>query len=226
MDNAIASLAVNCEPSKQVECATFLENMGQRERAAELHIRAGESRNALDIIAQLPVKETNVQLQADALSIIEAVDKETSKETCRKSAMLLLKAGYNKKAINFLSQRGSNVNDMFKFCQVENVKLTEDLIEKILSYQTKTKLIKEHLMTIAAVCQSQGDQILACKKFTQAGDRCSAIKCLLLTGDTQRIISYALTSRTKEVYVIAANYVQTLYVEMCSISFVFYFFVF
>ncbi len=209
MDAAITSLAAHCEPSKQVECATFLEKIGHKERAAELYIKAGNSKKALDLIAQLPLKETNMQLQADALNIIDVLDKDASKDTCHKCAILLLKAGYNKKAIHFLSQRGSTVDDILKFCQVEEVKLTEDLIDEILSRSEKN-LHKEYLRTIALICQHQGDQILACKKFTQGGDRYSAIKCLLLTGDTKTIISYALTSRTKEVYIIAANYVQTL----------------
>ena len=36
------------------------------------------------------------------------------------------------------------------------------------------------------------------------------MKCLLKSGDTQKIIFFASVSRNKEIYILAANYLQTL----------------
>lgn len=86
----------------------------------------------------------------------------------------------------------------------------------------------------------QGNYHLAAKKFTQAGNRvkvgtvgcvggarhqagrqvaeCStlpsapakAMKALLKSGDTERIVFFAQVSRQKDIYIMAANYLQSL----------------
>eukprot|EP00957_Ditylum_brightwellii_P207618 15353765-Ditylum_brightwellii.AAC.1 len=70
------------------------------------------------------------------------------------------------------------------------------------------KIKNEKLKRIANACEKQGSFQLACKKYTQAGDRYNAMKCLLKTGDTKSIISLASVSRRKDTYVMAANYLQ------------------
>jgi intraflagellar transport protein 140 len=69
------------------------------------------------------------------------------------------------------------------------------------------------LKAVAHVCRKQGTYKLACKMFTQAGDRINAIKSLLSTGDVQNIITYANASRSKDVYILTANHLQKLQTE-------------
>ena len=57
----------------------------------------------------------------------------------------------------------------------------------------------------------QGAYHLATKKFTQAGNRVKAMRALLKSGDTEKIIFFAGVSRQKEIYVMAANYLQVNY---------------
>merc|ERR1719203_2468750 len=66
------------------------------------------------------------------------------------------------------------------------------------------------LMDIAKLCKKQGSFQLACKKFTQAGDKLKAMKSLLKSGDTEKIIFFAGTARQAEIYVLAGNYLQSL----------------
>ncbi|OAE30024.1 hypothetical protein AXG93_3893s1340 [Marchantia polymorpha subsp. ruderalis] len=66
------------------------------------------------------------------------------------------------------------------------------------------------LHKIAEVFNAQGSYHLACKKYTQAGDRLAAMKALLKSGDTERIIFFANVSRHKQIYILAANYLQNL----------------
>merc|ERR1719440_1570777 len=65
-------------------------------------------------------------------------------------------------------------------------------------------------MDIAKLCKKQGSFQLACKKFTQAGDKRQAMKSLLKSGDTEKIIFFAGTARQPEIYVLAGNYLQSL----------------
>merc|ERR1719355_433988 len=66
------------------------------------------------------------------------------------------------------------------------------------------------LMEIAKLCRQQGSFQLACKKFTQAGDKLKAMKSLLKSGDTEKIIFFAGTAKQAEIYVLAGNYLQSL----------------
>merc|ERR1719460_2722016 len=65
-------------------------------------------------------------------------------------------------------------------------------------------------MRVAKLCKKQGKFQLACKKYTQAGDKSRAMKALLQTGDTERIIFFAGTARQNDVYILAADYLQSL----------------
>lgn len=66
------------------------------------------------------------------------------------------------------------------------------------------------LQKLGDILQEQGDYHTATKKFTQAGDKVRAMKSLLKSGDTEKIIFFATMSRQAEVYVMAANYLQAL----------------
>merc|ERR1719171_1411582 len=68
----------------------------------------------------------------------------------------------------------------------------------------------ELLHRMAKLCKKQGSFQLACKKFTQAGNKLKAMKSLLKSGDTEKIIFFAGTAKQPEIYVLAGNYLQSL----------------
>lgn len=82
---------------------------------------------------------------------------------------------------------------------------------------------KQVLETVAELCLQQGAYSAAAKKFTQAGDKLSvcwynlynaqfpfqAMRALLKSGDIQKIRFFANTARNKEIYILAANFLQT-----------------
>merc|ERR1719399_2292919 len=74
----------------------------------------------------------------------------------------------------------------------------------------QAELRAELLNKLARLCKKQGSFQLACKKFTQAGDKLKAMKSLLKSGDTEKIIFFAGTARQPEIYVLAGNYLQSL----------------
>ena len=51
---------------------------------------------------------------------------------------------------------------------------------------------------------------MCCICFVQAGDKVKALKCLIKSGDTDKIIFFAGVSRHPDIYTMAANYLQTL----------------
>lgn len=99
---------------------------------------------------------------------------------------------YNK-AIN-LYIIGGNVPKALELCLQHNVTVTEDMAEKMTpnlkdSPEDPQKL--SVLRQIAKVCKRQGSYHLATKKYTQAKDKKKAMKVLLKSGDTEKIIFFA-----------------------------------
>merc|ERR1719222_1208810 len=76
--------------------------------------------------------------------------------------------------------------------------------------QMETAARAAMLEQMAKLCRKQGSFQLACKKFTQAGDKLKAMRCLLKSGDTEKIIFFAGTARQPDIYVLAGNYLQSL----------------
>jgi intraflagellar transport protein 140 len=70
---------------------------------------------------------------------------------------------------------------------------------------------QKYLLAVADACDSQGSFHLASKNYTQAGDRLSAIKALIKSGDAEKVKFFASVSGSKqpEIYIIAANFLQT-----------------
>ena len=64
------------------------------------------------------------------------------------------------------------------------------------------------MLRVAAILQRNGNFTLACKLYTQARQKVKAMQCLLHSGETKKIMAFAQTARNKEVYVLAANFLQ------------------
>ena len=63
------------------------------------------------------------------------------------------------------------------------------------------------LNKIAEVSYQQGNYHLATKKWTQSGNRLQAMKSLLKSGDTEKIIFFANVSRQRDIYILAGKYI-------------------
>lgn len=72
------------------------------------------------------------------------------------------------------------------------------------------KFSQSPALTLFVVFLQTGSYQLATKKYTQAGRLVQAMRSLLRCGDTDKIIFFANKCRQKEVYVMAANYLQSL----------------
>ncbi|CAD6192416.1 unnamed protein product [Caenorhabditis auriculariae] len=68
---------------------------------------------------------------------------------------------------------------------------------------------KQVLESVADLCLQQGAYSAAAKKYTQAGDKLKAMRALLKSGDVQKIRFFANTARNKEIFILAANFLQT-----------------
>ena len=91
------------------------------------------------------------------------------------------------------------------------VVINDDMVEQLTPPETVDPAErKEILKDLARALKKQGSHILASKKYTQAGDRIRAMKCLVRGGDTKAVIQFASISRSGEIYKLAANYLQQM----------------
>ena len=51
---------------------------------------------------------------------------------------------------------------------------------------------------------------IAAKKYTEANNKMKAMKALMKSGDTQRVIFFANIQKQRDIFIMAANYLQSL----------------
>merc|ERR1712196_262173 len=108
---------------------------------------------------------------------------------------------------------GGRVSEAIDMCLQNKVEITDDLADKMTPDKKKAKdkqAWKDLVLKLARVCKKQGSYHLAARKYTQGGDRLKAMKCLLKSGETEKIVFFANCSRDRDICILAANYLQNL----------------
>ncbi|XP_067952050.1 intraflagellar transport protein 140 homolog [Watersipora subatra] len=207
MDDQLMNLALLGTSEDMLEAAKYYEKKhGCQDKAVMLYHKAGSFSKALDLAFETK--------QFAALQVIsESLTSNTDPEVLKRCAQFFLDNGQFDRAVDLLAV-GRKYIDALKLCNEQNVMLTEDLVEKLTpeksdDNETESERMKV-LEAIATVCMNQRQYHLATKKYTQAGNRIKGMKALLKSGDTEKITFYAGVSRQKEIYVMAANYLQSL----------------
>ena len=173
-------------------------------QAVILYEKAGYLGKALDLAFS-----TN---QHNALQFISgALDGDTDPVLLNKTADFFLQGGQFNKAVE-LYAASKNYPKALELCVNHNISVTEEMAEKLTIPKgdgTEDQRLAA-LDKIAEACFLQGNYHLATKKWTQAGMKQKAMKALLKSGDTEKIVFFANVSREAEIYVLAANYLQSL----------------
>ncbi|XP_022916343.2 intraflagellar transport protein 140 homolog [Onthophagus taurus] len=188
----------------KIECAKHLESIGFSEKSAILYHRAGMLHKALDLAFKNKQFETLQQIAVD-------LDAESDPALIKKCAEYFVSNQQFEKAVDLLAI-GKKYKEAIDLCLKYNVQLTEDLVEKLtpekdqIPEETRLKILE----TLGESLLEQSNYHLATKKFTQSGNKIKAMKSLLKSGDTDKIIFFAGVSRQREIYIMAANYLQSL----------------
>ncbi|KAJ1532231.1 hypothetical protein ONE63_000848 [Megalurothrips usitatus] len=206
LDEQLWNLSLLAYPRDQLEAAQYFETSEPpaSEKAVLLYHRSGMLHKALDLAFRTQ--------QFDALQLI-AVDLTSSSDPAliQKCARFFVENNQYDKAVDLLAV-GKMFSEALELCGEHNIVVTEELAER-LSPEKGERDDKERnaiLEQLASCCQMQGNYHLATKKFTQAGNKVKAMKALLKSGDTEKITFFANVSRQKDIYVMAANYLQSL----------------
>ena len=205
-----AALQASDQDSK-LDAAAYFEDKRYWEKAVMLYDRGGNLNKALDLCFQGQLFDA---LRAIADNLTDAADPVI----LAKCATYFLQHSQYEKAVQlFLTAR--QYQHALQLCTEHNIHLSDDMAERMTPPKPaegaaggdKARRERDSLLvSLAELLRDQGSYQLACKKFTQAGDSVSAIKCLIRSGDVEKVLYYANMSKKGDVYVLAANYAQTL----------------
>jgi intraflagellar transport protein 140 len=188
----------------KISAASYFEENGDFKRAVELYHRAGFIHKAIEMAF--------ASQQPEILQVIASeLDRNSDPELIARCAEFFQSINLNQKAVLLLANARQFENAL-KVCFEHGVPITETLAEMLTPNKDELSEEKrnEVLVQIGDLLQEQGDYHSATKKFTQAGDKIKAMKSLLKSGDTDKIVFFAGMSRQKEIYVMAANYLQSM----------------
>ncbi|NWV82998.1 IF140 protein, partial [Dasyornis broadbenti] len=207
LDDQLMNLALLSSPEDMIEAACYYEEKGdQMDRAVTLYHKAGHFSKALELAFATQ--------QFGALQLIaEDLDEKSDPALLTRCSRFFIEHAQYEKAMELLLA-AKKYHEALQLCLEQNLTITEELAEKMtvskesqdLSEESRRELLEQ----IADCCMRQGNYHMATKKYTQAGNKLKAMRALLKSGDTEKIIFFAGVSRQREIYIMAANYLQSL----------------
>ncbi|VDM91523.1 unnamed protein product, partial [Onchocerca ochengi] len=206
MQDKIANLALMAGGNELVEAAQYYENIsGQADKAVMLYHKAGMISRALDLAFRTE--------QFSALDLItNELDENSDPRVLERAAEFFKNNQQYNKAVQLLAC-AKKYSEAIDLCKQRNVPMSEALAEALTppkgDMSNEADRIKL-LELIAECCVQQRNYHFAAKKYTQAGNKLEAMRSLVKSGDTGRIVFFATAARNKEIYILAANYLQTL----------------
>jgi intraflagellar transport protein 140 len=203
-DGDLMSLALASDPVNMAQAAKYYEQRGHPSKAVQLYQKAGHQKRALELCFSAKL--------FDALrKIAGELSADSDPEVLARCAEFFMEHSQHDKAVHLLSM-SHQFQRAIDLCTEKDVHVTEEMAEKMTPDKSQMETVARAAMLeqMAKLCRKQGSFQLACKKFTQAGDKLKAMKCLLKSGDTEKIIFFAVTARQPDIYVLAGNYLQSL----------------
>lgn len=212
LDAELMSFALRSRTSLMRDCAQYFEEKKEYEKAATLYKKCGCFRKAINVSICIGREEKG----ANAAQVFDLIDsalttlgKGDDYDECVQNFIdFLIGTDQIEKAIETLCKRSKEIERAIDLCAKHNVIISESMAEDMT--QDFGVASKNAIETLAKILRKQGQYQLACQKFTQAGDRLSALKCLVKGGLTSNIIKYATVSRNRDIYILSANYLQHL----------------
>ncbi|XP_053936151.1 intraflagellar transport protein 140 homolog isoform X2 [Cuculus canorus] len=207
LDDQLMNLALLSSPEDMIEAACYYEEKGeQMDRAVMLYHKAGHFSKALELAFATQ--------QFGALQLIaEDLDEKSDPALLARCSDFFIEHAQYEKAVDLLLA-AKKYHEALQLCLKQNLTITEEMAEKMtvskdskdLSEESRRELLEQ----IADCCMRQGNYHMATKKYTQAGNKLKAMRALLKSGDTEKIVFFAGVSRQSEIYIMAANYLQSL----------------
>ncbi|VDP15601.1 unnamed protein product [Soboliphyme baturini] len=197
MVDEITQLAMLGTKKDMIDAAKFYEEEGLHvDQAVMLYHKAGMFAKALDLAF------STGELSALNLIAVEVNDK-MDPAILKRFAEFFIQNHQYLKAVQALA----NARQAYNTQRIEIICLNLTTLSEFLPHAaTRNELLKK----LADYCTQQGQYYNAAKKYIQSGNEILGMKALLRSGDKDKIVFFANTARSREIYIMAANYLQTL----------------
>eukprot|EP00793_Prasinoderma_coloniale_P002837 PRCOL_00002319-RA len=218
LDSEVMAMAMQAPPAQVGEAAAYFDAREMYDKSVLVHQRCGNLSRALDLCFRgqlfdsLRLIVDNLATGADAAG--GGAASADAELLARCGDFFMQHRQYDKAMHMFvISGRYQQALDL---CVQHNIALTEELADKVTPPKSEgedpgaAERRREVLLEVANICAEQGSYHLASKKFVQAGDKLTAMKVLMRSGDTEKICFFAGVSRQREIYLLAGNYLQSL----------------
>ena len=224
-NDELVNLALRSSKRTMMRTAVHLEKVGMLDKAVILFHKSGSVTKALELCFQAQLFD---QLASISDSLCNSGADEnvpaSSPETLARCAEFFMQNRQFAKAVN-LYVAAQELETALDVCFQHDVPIDEALADKmslprlkkaVTSGMAKTEVERYNkrrtdlLERLAECCKKQKSFQLAMKKYYKAGKVVKGMKCLRESGDTRMIIKYAKMTKKKEVYILAANYLQLL----------------
>uniref|UniRef100_A0A094ZRL2 Intraflagellar transport protein 140-like protein n=1 Tax=Schistosoma haematobium TaxID=6185 RepID=A0A094ZRL2_SCHHA len=189
-----------------LESAKHLENYPDYiDKAVLLYHKAGKINRAIELAIN------NHQFDALQTIISSLNDEQLDSVMLKECSEFFIQNNQFDRAVEILAA-GKQYLEAIQLCNEYDIPITEDLIEKLtpITNHLSNHDLSNIFIKLGELCLINEYYYLACKKFTQAGNYISAIKSLIKSGDIEKIIFFTKISKQKEIYIITANYLQTI----------------
>ena len=206
LDADLMNLALQSgAPRLMVQAAHHFEAKGNMDKAVMLYQKGGALRHAVQLCISARLYDqlesvVNDLDQPDGADITAADDsQQPSKrdpELLAQCASFFIDHHQFERAAHLLVLAGDG-QQALELCLAHNIPISEDMADQIAPplrpdetpEQSTHKIML--LRLVAKCCKRQGAFHLATKKYTQAKDKLKAMKVLLKSGDTEKIIFFA-----------------------------------
>jgi intraflagellar transport protein 140 len=178
--------------------ARWFEDQKEAKNAILLYSRAGRLNRALALCF--------------AMKQYDALDEISDTLTSKTDPSVLVRCGryfveserWSKAAQCFALAR--QFDEVITLCNKHNIKLPSSVIQELSEMKADPEVMKR----FASLCEQQGAFQTAATLYVKFKDHIAAMKALIRSGETDKVIKFANLVKKRETYILAGNYLQTL----------------
>lgn len=204
MDTEIYNLGLKANVQTQNLIAQYLENRGLIEKAINLYLSGSNIKKALNLCF--------ITQQYDKIrEIADNVEYKNDKETLKSLAEYFIEQNQVEKALGLFIKL-KDFDRAMSLSEKNKVKISLQTCNAILeeleadnNSSNKSQLITK----LAKFLMMQGDFELSSQIYVKMGNFKKAMKCWIKMGNRLRVTEFAQTCRIPELYIMAANFLQS-----------------
>lgn len=204
-DDEIYAAAILAPFYVQAKVAGYFHKKGFMEKAVILYMKGKNYKKALRLAMDNHLTEYTQQ-------ITSLVDKEKADPDSMKNlGDMYIDQGNSEKAFSMYVGSGQ-VDKAIELLEANNIQLSVDAVKKLIPPKGQTEAEnnrRDKIITIIAKrLKQQGKYAAAAKLYMEVNLPVKALKSIILSGDTEKVIQFATLAKSPEAYILAANFLQ------------------